>query len=387
MDKQRMKSGKGFTLTELIVASAVMLVVILGTLTLYMRSNRISVDQQQLAELHHDVRASMFFMARDVRSAGVGLTIDIAGYFLEGYDAFSPGEAGADSIKVMGNFDDRLALYIENYSGGAGGGSANAKLYEYELMNAPYDCPDFYNNRMIMIVSTTCPGCFAFRYLSHNALQGCGPGEELILMQPGQSELNPPGGLVDESGCTADCWIDALVTVGQVKQYWLDTTGSAGDYSMDSLDDEHGYLGIPDTLYLTSMGDQGGILHLPLAQNIENIQFQYNGDLDGDGILDGFVDWDETNWTIQPGDDPATKQTKLDFISSIQQVRIWVLGKTERAMLSVSGEPPNDIHLYRRPAIANSPAAAENDRHRRVLIDSTSTIRNLSLNLYNMGTR
>lgn len=386
MNEHSIKGRKGLTLTELIVASAVMLVVILGTLTLYMRSNRIAVDQQQLAELQHDVRAPMFFIARDVRSAGVGLTAEIAGYFLEGYDAFSPGEAEADSIKVMGNFDDPLALHIREYSGGEGGGAATAFLYEWELENAPYECPDFYEERVVLIISTTCPGCYGFRYIPVNSVYGCGEGIEHFNMQPGMSELNPPGGLID-TGCSEDCWDDALVTIGQVKQYWLDTTGNSGDYpDIAHLDEDHGYLGIPDTLYLTTIDEQGEVLHLPLAQNIENLQFQYNGDLNMDGTLDGFVDWQES-WTIQPNDDEATKQAKLDIISSIQQVRIWVLGKTERAMLAVSGEPPNDIHLYRRPAIANSPAAAENDGHRRVLLDSTATIRNLALNLYNLGTR
>lgn len=382
MDKRTIKGRKGFTLTELIVASAVMLVVVLGTLFLYMRSNRIAVDQQQLAELQHDVRAAMFFISRDVRNAGVGLTIDIAGYFLEGYDAFSPGEAEADSIKVMGNFDDPLALNIRSYQGSA----ATAFLYEWELLNAPYDCPEFFEDRVVLIISTECPGCYAFRYIPTNSVHGCGEGEEHVNMQPGQSELNPPGGLSD-TNCPSDCWDDALLTLGQVKQYWLDTTGNSGDYpDIPGLDSDHGYLGIPDTLYLTTIGDQGGVIHLPLAQSIENLQFRYNGDFDLNGILDGFTDWNES-WTIQPGDDEATKQAKMEIIKSIHQVRIWVLGKTERPMLAVSGNPPNDIHLYRRPEIANSQAAAANDRHRRVLLDSTATIRNLALNIYNLGTR
>ena len=205
-------------------------------------------------------------------------------------------------------------------------------------------------------------------------------------MQPGQSDLNPPGGLVD-TGCGSDCWDDAILTFGQIKQYWLDTTGSPGDYpTIPSLDLEHGYLGIPYTLYLTTIGEQGGVVHYAIAQNIENIQFQYNGDFNNDGVLDGFLDWDNS-WTIQPSDDDATRQTKLDLISAISQVRVWVLGRTEQRMTGVSGSPPNNIYLYRRPPLANSPGATEDDMRRRVLLDSTVTVRNLVLNLYNLGTR
>ncbi len=373
-------------MAEVLVASVVMLIVVLGTLAIYMRSHRIAVDQQRIADLQHDVRTAMFFISRDIRSAGVGLVPEISGYFLEGYDGFSPGNEAADSIKVMGNFDEPLALRIRQYQGGVGGGAATAFLYDWELENAPYECPDFYENRVILIVSTTCPGCYAFRFIPRNAMHGCGQGAEHFNMQPGRSDLNPPGGLID-TGCGEECWDDAIVTFGQVKQYWLDTTGTPGDYpTIPSLDAEHGYLGIPYTLYLSTIDAQGEVVHYAIAQNIENIQFQYNGDFNNDGVLDGFVDWDNS-WTIQPNDDDATRQSKWEIISAINQVRVWVLGRTEERMTGVSGSPPSNIYLYRRPPLANSPGATEDDMRRRVLLDSTITIRNLVLNLYNLGTR
>jgi len=380
---------KGFTLTELLVASVVMLVVVLGTLAIYVRSHRIAVDQQRIAELQHDVRTAMFFISRDVRSAGVGLIPEISGYFVEGYNAFSPGDEAADSIKVMGNFDYPLALKIRQYQGGAGGGAATAFLYEWELENAPYDCPEFYDNRVILLISTTCPGCFAFRFIPQNSVYGCGEGSEHFNMQPGQSDLNPPGGLID-TGCGKTCWDDAIVTFGQIKQYWLDTTGSPGDYpTISYLDADHGYLGIPYTLYLSTTDEQGAIIHYAVAQNIENVQFQYRGDFNNDGKLDDedvFKDWDN-NWTIQPSDDDATRQSKYEIISSINQVRIWILGRTEERMTSVSGTPPNNLYLYRRPPLADSLGATQDDMRRRVLLDSTVTIRNMVFNLYNLGTR
>ncbi|MFQ6083329.1 MAG: PilW family protein, partial [Candidatus Aminicenantia bacterium] len=107
-----------------------------------------------------------------------------------------------------------------------------------------------------------------------------------------------------------------------------------------------------------------------LAQNIENFQIQYNGDLDGDGILDGFTDW-QTAWTLAD-------------IAEIRQIRIWILGRTENPFVSVTGTPPTGMPLvYQRPAIANSPQAADPDNHRRFLIETTANIRNLSLEVYN----
>jgi hypothetical protein len=77
----------------------------------------------------------------------------------------------------------------------------------------------------------------------------------------------------------------------------------------------------------------------------------------------------------------------LDPAARISQVRIWVLGRTPQAFTSVSGTPPGGIQTYRRPTISNSPGSAADDRHRRFLLDSTSNVRNMSLNLYNLGVR
>jgi hypothetical protein len=121
---------------------------------------------------------------------------------------------------------------------------------------------------------------------------------------------------------------------------------------------------------------EGRMIHLPLAQNIENLQFQYNGDyLNDDGVLDGFTDW-QPNWT---GD--------LNIISRITQIKMWVLGMTPRPFVSVSGTPPPNIHHYRRPTIANSAGDATDDMHRRFLLESTATVRNMALNIYNTGER
>jgi type II secretory pathway pseudopilin PulG len=385
-NSSRIEERAGFTLAEVLVGSTIMLAVILATLSLYMRSNRMAVDQQQFAEMQQDVRSSMFFISRDARSAGVGLTSDIKGYFLEGTDSHGPAPEESDALKILGNFDNPLNLIIENYSGGTGGGAATAFLYQWSLENSPYPCPDFYNNRVVMIISTRCPGCFTFRYIPNNSTFGCGSGEEHFNMQPGQSELNPPGGLID-TGCSADCWDDAIVTLGQIRLYWVDTTGNPTDYPelTATLLPERGYVvdesgnGVPNTLYMSTIDEatsSGLMVHYPLAQNIESLQFQYNGDyLNDDNVLDGFIDW-QPNWT---GD--------LDIISRLSQVRIWVLGKTPRRFVSFSGTPPANLHHYRRPAIANGPLGTDDDMHRRFLLESTVTIRNMSLSLYNTGER
>jgi len=370
--------GKGFTLIEVLIGASIMVIIILLTLSLYTRSNKIAVDQSQFAEVQHDVRSAMFFVSRDVRSAGVGLKPEISGYFLEGIDGFGPSPELPDSIKLMGNFDDPLDLTVQHQGG------VQFKVDISELTNNPYQ-EAFYEDREVIIISPTCPGCFALRYINNISWpMGVAPGT--FVMPPGRSELNPPGGLMD-TGCPSNCWDDAICTFIQIKQYWLDTTGNPGDYpSMNLTVGQDGYLGLSHTLYLTGIDAiTGTLIHMPIALNVENLQFQYYGDLDNDGILDAPTDWDNANWTINPGDDAATRGAKLDLISRIRLVRIWVLGRTENPYVSVSGTPPANLHLYRRPAIANSPASSQDDKHRRFLLESTSNIRNRSLSIYNIG--
>ncbi|MCJ7681311.1 MAG: hypothetical protein MUP70_11335 [Candidatus Aminicenantes bacterium] len=77
---RRRKINEGFTL----IASALLLIIIVITLSLYSRSNKIVVDQQQYSDIQHDVRSAMYLVSRDAQNAGVGLTSDFTGFFTEG---------------------------------------------------------------------------------------------------------------------------------------------------------------------------------------------------------------------------------------------------------------------------------------------------------------
>jgi type II secretory pathway pseudopilin PulG len=379
---KRVFTAKGFTLVELLLGSSILLVVIIGTLALFERSNKISVDQTRFSEVQHNVRSAMYFVSRDARMAGVGLVSDITGYAVEGQDAFSPAPEAADALKLMGNFSDPLALRIEKYQGS----SAQADLYDFELENAPYQCPEFYENKHVLVMSTRCPGCYAFRFIAQNEMHGCGAGTAHVVFAPGQAPgVNPPGGLSD-TVCDDTCWDDAIITMAEIKFYWLDTTGDADDYPTLSPQTADGYLGIPNVLYMSTNNVETGVaLHMPLAMNIENLQFEYNGDyLNDDGILDGFRSWDP-NWTVLANDDAATRQAKRELLAKLSQIRIQILGRTDQPYLTVSKSPVTDVQLYRRPALSNSRTPATDDWRRRFLLETTATIRNNALVIYNTG--
>jgi len=55
--------------------------------------------------------------------------------------------------------------------------------------------------------------------------------------------------------------------------------------------------------------------------------------------------------------------------------------------VTFSGKAPEILNVYKRAPLSNTAGAAKADKHKRFLLESTSNVRNLSLNMYNTGTR
>jgi prepilin-type N-terminal cleavage/methylation domain-containing protein len=358
------KKAAGFTMIELLVGSAIMLVAVLGALFIYARSNKVSVEQQMVTDVQNDVRSSMFFVTRDLRMAGAGLPEEFAGYFIEGQDNEDQGggEVAPDRVRLMGNIEDPLNLPIKDYQGS----SVVLDIEDFSFEQYAY-LDSYYDNKYVLVLPNPDSGCRAgqVRVVTH-VTHNTGGANERFNFSPGLAPgVDPPGNL--SGTCTSPNDYDGgMISFIDVKEYWLDVTGNYPGLTAGV----NGYIG----------GGEGGVLYVthngvyfPLARNIENFQVEYNGDMDNDLLLDGWTPWQAT-WT-------------LPEIARIQQVRIWVLGRTDQPFTSVGGRVPGTVQVYRRPAVSNSPAAAADDRHRRFLLDSTSNVRNMSLNLYNLGQR
>jgi hypothetical protein len=269
-----------------------------------------------------------------------------------------------DRLKILGNFDEPLNLDINNYQGSA----ANLALDDFSLEKFQY--PDeFYEFKVVLVIPNPSSGCVnaEVREITHVTHDASGINEKLNFSPGLAPGVNPPGGLAGTCPSSND-YDGGTVTFVNVNEYWLDLTGNYPGLTAGV----NGYIGNGEAnvLYLTMNG-----IHYPLARDVENLQFEYNGDFNNDDLLDGFIEW-QAAWT---GD--------IMMVSRIRQVRIWVLGQTRNPYVSVGANPPANVHLYRRPTISNSPGASADDKHRRFLLESTANVRNLSLNIYNMGTR
>jgi prepilin-type N-terminal cleavage/methylation domain-containing protein len=359
------RRAAGFTMIELLIGSAIMLIAVLGALFIYSRSNKVSVEQQMVTEVQNDVRSSMFLISRDMRMAGAGLPEEFSGYFVEGVDNEDQGaEVTPDRVLIMGNIEDPLNLPIRNYQGA----SVVLDIEDFSFEQYPY--PDgYYDSKFVLVLPNPESGCWSgeVRVVTH-VTHNTGGANERFNFSPGLAPgVDPPGGLSGTCSSPND-YDGGSISFIDVKEYWLDVTGNYPGLTAGV----NGYIG----------GGEGGVLycthngtHLALARNIENFQVEYNGDMDNDLALDGWFPW-QSGWPIA--------QT-----SRVQQIRLWVLGRTAQAFTSVGGTVPgaSPVHVYRRPAVSNTPAAAADDFHKRYLLDSTSNVRNMSLNLYNLGQR
>jgi prepilin-type N-terminal cleavage/methylation domain-containing protein len=356
---------RGFTMIELLIGSTVMLIAVLGALFIYARSNKISVEQQMVTEMQNDVRSSMHFVTRDLRMAGAGLPVEFAAYFVETWDNEDQGsEVRPDRIRIMGNIEDPLIIPINNYQGS----SVVLDIYDFSFEQYPY--PDaFYADKPVLVLPNPASACRAgeIRIITHVTHNEDGSNERFNFSPGLAPGIDPPGGLSGTCPSSND-YDGGSVSFINVKEYWLDTTGAMPGLTPGVS----GYIGggaeNANILYCTE-----NAIHFPIARNIENFQVEFNGDMNNDSFLDGWTPWNPA-WILEP-------------VARIQQVRIWVLGRTPQAFTSVSGTPTGGIHTYRRPTISNSPGAAADDRHRRFLLDSTSNVRNMNLNLYNLGIR
>ena len=377
--KKIMQARQGYTLIEAVIGSVIMIIVLVATLSLYVKSNQTSVDQQQFSELHHDVRFIMFLISRDIKSVGAGLPQEFAGYFLEGLNNDSnQGSVQTDRLTILGN-SDPLTLAIDTYTPGTG----TITLVEDEFDRFHYEDEDFttnplgYINRTILILPRP-------ELNITNGELGQITSVDINNDQFTFTQINVPlpNGLVP-GGVEAD-YSGGTVHFIEYKTYWLDVDGNYPGLSA-GVD---GYIGDAGILYISQWNPlSAAIEHLALSQNIEDLQFQYHGDLDADQVLDDtngnggidqddFSNWDNGTWT----DDPV-------LVAGIRRLRFWICGRTENPFISLSGVPPDAVKfIYGKPPIADSPGAAIPDKHKRFLLESIASIRNMSLNIYNAST-
>jgi type IV pilus assembly protein PilW len=88
---------KGFTLVELLIAMVIAAIVMTSVYSVYQSQQRSYVVQEEVAAMHQNLRAAMYFIEREIRMAGCDPT----------------GAAGAGMVTASGN----LIRFTEDFRG------------------------------------------------------------------------------------------------------------------------------------------------------------------------------------------------------------------------------------------------------------------------------
>lgn len=306
-----MKSHRaGFTLLEVLVAGSIMVVVVIGSLSLYVRGQKVAFDQQIFLDVQMETRSALSILSRELRMAGAGMPESHAGFVLQGIDNENQsGAVAPDRVRVVGNIETPLSLSIKTCQSSV----SQAVLADDALERYPY-ADSFYVNKIVLLLpkaGSSCQGA-ALRRVTAVSHPSNGKNETLTLGAVSPPVTMPMG--LASTCLDADYTDGGTVILADVHEFWLDVTGNASGLTAGV----NGYIGggASGILYLTKNG-----VHYPLARNIENLQFQYNGDINDDGALDGFQNWQST-WTTT-------------HVGRIRNVACSILGVTARAFTSV----------------------------------------------------
>lgn len=310
-------TNKGFTLVELLIAMAIASVVGMAGVAVFSSSNWAYKLNEDVAEAQQNARVAMERLSKDIRAAGFGLpdppfSLSLGGTWTSPITVTTSGGTGnPDAITILGIGYEDASYYLER-TGSAmcvNGGVPNTNGASCIQLNAVaalfFDGTSFRTNRKYINIGSA-------KYIE---LAETGHVKDNRLL-----ELSSPPTL-DRN--YAD---DIPVFIIQAVTYSIqnDCTVSNPCWNLKSND-------------LTELRGSGNQV---LAENIEDIQFAYGVDADGDGMMDS------TTLSDDPTDD-----------SAILAVRATVVAKARNKDMRGA--------TFTRPAIEDhDPSAADNYRRR-----------------------
>lgn len=312
---------RGFTLVELLIAMAIASVVGMAGVAVFSSSNWAYKLNEDVAEAQQNARVSMERLSKDIRAAGFGLpdppfSLSLGGTWTSPITVTTSGGTGnSDSITILGIGYEAGALVGES-------AGQNASTSTYICYKKTADTEEKLIGTDNMVRANR-------QYISLN-------GISFATLNTGSTATGECGGVSGSkrlplsSPSTLDRQYkdDTPVFIIQAVTYSIqnDCTVSNPCWNLKSND-------------LTELRGSGNQV---LAENIEDIQFAYGVDADGNGNMDS------STLSNDPTDD-----------SSIVAVRATVVAKARNKDMRGS--------TFTRPAIEDHSASSSDNYRRRIL--------------------
>ncbi len=314
------KNSKGFTLIELLIALAASLLLVIAAYATYIAQNRSYNAQEDVSEINTQSKVAADMIANDIRASGFGLPEDLAVDSINGRTTkivVLDSTNSTDAITILGGFRQ-----IGTLAADAALGSNTITINNTSGITLNTNDKKYINIDGVTFAEIT-------------AING--------------NTLTLDRGLDQDFSAGRPVYLVEDVT------YCVDASGNLRRIRRNAN-------------MTTCSGNTGSDSEI-IAQNIEDLQFAFAEDLNGDGLLDANDDQDGDN--DFDGDDFIDGSSVSDF-SQVLAVRINVLARAEKPDPSFRGlgNPPSSIE--------NRAHAATNDSYRRRWWQSVVALRNKS---------
>lgn len=301
--KEKAMNNKGFSLVELLIVMAVGGILIASLASVFVTQSRTYSIHSDIGETQYTAKAVLDYIAKEIRMVGAGLR-DKNYYFKNGttFTVLSSinSDTGPDAIRIRGNFQGIYGI-ISSTAGGNSAGEESIKVKYRE--KAVFSVGNYItisdrNNSEIRLITSVS---------SDKTTVSFANGDGLTYAHKNGTFFN---GIQD-------------------LRYYVDSTGTLRRNNFELN------------------GNQ------PVLENVEDLQFQYGLDTNGDGYVDQWVNnvSDGTNkvdqvkaikiWLVVRGNVPDAK---------FNDTNSYFLGISSTGMVAVAKRytPPPAVRNYRR---------------------------------------
>lgn len=384
------KHQSGFTVVELLVATAISMFVLMAVLSIFNSSSLSYNIQEDIAAVQQDTRVGKMFIERDLRMAGAGLaeypplenladdaTIGITfknGFGASGSDEImiryitpNPNPCGdpPSGVPSCGSLPPlKTAPQNGNTQDGMPVNSSSVNVEDDSMKNTNWDgscyCGQTYeltnnsnDSEMPAIILSTDPATGEITKAEKIYISKVNANSNKFNNNP---EINYSNKVANYYPVGSTIMFFDFEPIEFVR-YYID----ADRVLWREHDDD--------------LGDNGGVPN-PTAnrvvEHIEDLQFAFGLDTDDDGQVDT---WRDGSSDLVQVTDPDTGETYFDLSDAdkdlVRTVRISVLGRTDKARRELSPEP--------RPALEDHAAATDSDYFRRRLSQVEVELRNVAI--------
>lgn len=352
------RDSSGFTLVEMLVVMGIFSIILGGVLKVFDTGNYTYKVQEDVAEMQQNLRVSKMFLEKDVRMAGCDMR-ELYVYESEVFPLVFQNGAGLNgSDRLVVNYIDHSANSCEGVlpdltTSGPNGNSydAAAARVNEELSDSPYDAWD----NPFVCNGETYGNTNPFTEFMAIIREADGSKSDIVWVT---NIMNNGGGTEDKvqnrpypNGCPGGCnkiinnydpgAVLSFFDTRKLKRYAYYVEANA--LKRDTLAPSDG-----TTVLSTDI----------IAINIEDLQFAFGLDTDGDNFVDTWI-----------GDSlPAALSNTQS--RQVRLVRITILGRTATEHRGI------DIP---RPSLENNAEGSTSDGYRRKQLQVTVKVRNLGL--------